>query len=992
MYRKINQPKNKSKGNQPHDEIKSESADNSLLSIGNEGLNNIINNPFSKLLSEANEDNNIEYDGLSGMGEKDPDSEDENIISTREKPVNSKKIKEAKKQEEEINKEKDPAKIIEKIPDRTLDDLMFAIEDENPELDKDLVVEKPKRRNLSSKKRKKEENNSADEGSDLAKVNEDMEPVKGFNFTPIKLPDRRKVGKKDRFLSALAWYSGKTLGKLVGLIGNIIYWPLIHVPLKIYKKFSGKGKNKKQIEPEKFQKVRRHDLIPGWDGEKFQEPRAEDQKSNDPIEVDFRKIPGVWSNMIAAEAEDEHGAPLDPVITVYVNEPEEFSDDLIANKDIGHTFIGIDFSHFSNRTNRFERYNVKYGFFAPGGDNASSYIAGHYKNATVPGQLLNGESYRYDISRSFPAKPWQVNAIMKASETYADKGYSLYERNCTTFVRDMVVGTAHIAEAENILKPEEINLSHTGNAGTFLAVAFSANGRLGMENNLKTMAAQEDMSYERMGNQRVTKEEYDRYQKTRAKGGSWKKIGLSPNAAAENMRRYTSPGLGLLNAQLYDGKKKYGSYKFEDLPRIVTLAAEEVRDVIQKITPPELQDQNNVPEELKFIKNVLLRISRPIDTLINTIDDERTVKNIDEARKLSEYERLTPAFLKERRSELMTHIKSLNTLLFKYYKNDKRLHLPVLHLISLLNRVVESIDIAYDEKTLERTDDSDLGNLREEMMKKSYMISAGGKLVHMTPSHYESYLQIFKTPEKAVASYARFNALETKMNMGEVLTKDEKAEYAKLSRMEKLALDFDRSHNYMLDKQNYQQQDIDYAFALGVKEKKNAARGPMLANHRSSADTYKSIFLEKIFGGMRKKLMKNSAEGGIDEEQAGDEENIAAWLDEDMTRSVSSKMNEMKMILKALKNSIDAPDREKMYTEVNDLFLGDWFARLFVRGGSNSEKMKVLMNIVPTSFVTLMDEKNGKFPKLMQKLIDMVLKEDQEDSLMAERKRSLQGA
>ena len=55
------------------------------------------------------------------------------------------------------------------------------------------------------------------------------------------------------------------------------------------------------------------------------------------------------------------------------------------------------------------------------------------KNATVPAQLFNDDIYGYDISRSFPAKPWQVNAIMKASETYADKGYNLYNRNCTTF-------------------------------------------------------------------------------------------------------------------------------------------------------------------------------------------------------------------------------------------------------------------------------------------------------------------------------------------------------------------------------------------------------------------------------------------------------------------------------------------------------------------------------------------------------------------------------
>lgn len=992
MFPKVNQSKNKKPENRPNDEIKAESVDNSLLSVGNEGMNNIINNPFTKLLSEANEDNNIEFDdsvsSRSGMGEKDPDSEDENIISTKEKPLKSKKIKEAKKQEEEINKEKDPAKVIDKIPDRTLDDLMYDIEDENPELDKDLVVEPPKRKNVSSKN-----NKSAADNGGLGKINEDMEPVEGFNFTPIKLPDRKKAGKKDRFLSALAWYSGKTLGRLVGLIGNIIYWPLIHVPLKTYMKLSGKGKKKKKIDPEQFQKVRRHDLIPGWDGEKFQEPSDNERKHNDPIKVDFRKIPGVWSNLIAEEAEDENGDPLDPVITIYVKEPKELSDDLFANHDIGHTFIGLDFSHFSNRTNRFERYNVKYGLFAPGGSGLSSYIAGHYKNAKIPAQLYNDENYGYDISRSFSAKPWQVNAIMKASETYADKGYSLYERNCTTFVRDMVVGAAGIKAAENILKPEEIKTSGALNFGTFLAAGFSANGRLGMQNNLKTMAAQEDMSYERMGNKRITKEEYDRYHETKAEGGSWKRIGMSPNSAAENMRRYTGSRAGLMNAQAYDGNRSEDEkVSLESLPMQCTAEEEQVLNVIQEITPGDMMSQKTAPKEYTKIIVDMFSMASPFEDLINMANDEREEKNIHVPKGLHEYECLTPDVLREKRGGLMKNIGRLNTLLFKYYKNDKRLHLPVLHLISLLNRMAEYIDDAYNQKKHERMDDSDLGNLREEMMKNFYRINAGGKLVEITPSHYESYLQIYKTPEKAITSYSRLIVLQNKMNRGEVLPADEKAEYNKLDRTEKLALDFDRSHNYMLDKQEYKQQDIDYAFALGVKEKKNDAHGAMLSDNRTSSAAYKSIFLEKIFGGMRNKLGKNAAEGGIDEDSANDPQNIAAWLDDDMTKAVSSKMNGMRMILKGLKRSIDKPDQNKMYDQLIDLFQNDWFGRGFDRQRSDSEKMHVLVNVVPMGFSLLMEEKEGKFPKLMMKLINMVLKEDQEDSLAAERKKALQGA
>ena len=50
------------------------------------------------------------------------------------------------------------------------------------------------------------------------------------------------------------------------------------------------------------------------------------------------------------------------------------------------------------------------------------------------------------------------------------------------------------------------------------------------------------------------------------------------------------------------------------------------------------------------------------------------------------------------------------------------------------------------------------------------------------------------------------------------MTLAEAKELKTLERLEDPALDFDRSHNYMLDKNSYKQQDIDYAFQLHNKE------------------------------------------------------------------------------------------------------------------------------------------------------------------------------
>ena len=469
--------------------------------------------------------------------------------------------------------------------------------------------------------------------------------------------------------------------------------------------------------------------------------------------MDFRKIPGIWSQLTAGEAEDEHGNPLDPVITIYVAEPREKSD-AVFDWDIRHTYIGLEFSHFSKVTNQFERYTTKYGLFAPGGENASSYITGLHKNATVPAQLLNDKDYGYTISQSFPAKPKQVNDIMKASETYADQGYRLFDRNCTTFVRDMVIRTAHIKAAEHILRPEEVRMTNTMNLGIFGAAAFSPNAGPGMEHLFGELGAQEDMSYERIGNKCTTKEEYDRYRKSlKEEDRDWVKFGMSPNSAAENMRRVKDPDAGLINALNYKGgpdeERTIGIY---ELAKAYENDADSLNIKIKKITPTRLlQDDGNLPYEFVRILSTFPSMAKPLIEIISMVQDENKAKHLENnPRELYEYDCVTLELLRNTRKELMTSIKDLNTLLFKYYQNDDRLHLPVLHLIALLNKGVGVLDEAYRSKMKGRKNAGDLGNNRDSMMSKAQKVSAGGKTVYMTGTHYESYLQIYNTPEKAV--------------------------------------------------------------------------------------------------------------------------------------------------------------------------------------------------------------------------------------------------
>ena len=49
-----------------------------------------------------------------------------------------------------------------------------------------------------------------------------MEMIKGLNVAVQKLPARQKTGWWSRALTGTAWYAGKTIGKVLNWLGNLI--------------------------------------------------------------------------------------------------------------------------------------------------------------------------------------------------------------------------------------------------------------------------------------------------------------------------------------------------------------------------------------------------------------------------------------------------------------------------------------------------------------------------------------------------------------------------------------------------------------------------------------------------------------------------------------------------------------------------------------------------------------------------------------------------
>ena len=85
-------------------------------------------------------------------------------------------------------------------------------------------------------------------------------------------------------------------------------------------------------------------------------------------------------------------------------------------------------------------------------------------------------------------------------------------------------------------------------------------------------------------------------------------------------------------------------------------------------------------------------------------------------------------------------------------------------------------------------------DIRDEMVHTKITVQAGRKKEIFSPTHYESYIQIYKDPKTAIERYARYKDLKKKETEKSPMTKADKKELSTLSRLESLALQFDNAH------------------------------------------------------------------------------------------------------------------------------------------------------------------------------------------------------
>ena len=708
-----------------------------------------------------------------------------------------------------------------------------------------------------------------------------------------------------------------------------------------------------------MQEKRRHDIIPGWEGATYDK----NKNTGADILADFRRVPTVWSKLIGEKAEDDKGKPLDPAVTIYVDQPKEGSSQSMDGGEMGHTMIGIEYSRFSKISNRYERYKMKYGFYPAGGmTTVSNSMMMINRGAVVPGQLVDDADHGYTISRRYRATNKQVNDIIKASETYADKGYGYYSRNCTTFVKEMTVDVAHIPAAADIFRQDEVGFSGLANVGMFGAIAFKSNAAAGSENTFMDMRNKYDLSYQGIGNKRVTAQDYENYQKSVENAGDWAKMTYSPADAGERMRRLNGAGAGEMGSFSYSGKipknGKEVSYGLYSLSKTIEGESFGVSEIVGNIMQDAAVQSGGLPEDLINLKMEIMAMGYPLNDLNNEAISYAQKKNV--ARNtISDFDALPSEKIRDARSQMSENITKLNRILL-YFRNDKRVHTPIMKMISLINHSLNYLDYLYNNSDRNKQVDDELGSIRGDMFTKAHEITAGGKTVTMSASHYEAYTQMYGSGANAVKYYSQFAELKNKKDR----TSSEEAEFKKLCKIEQLANNFDSSHRYLLEKDSFNADDIEYIFSMGKKEK-NGADSIMNQQGESASGTYQSLLLQKVFGGMKERMMQEAEFNDLTEVDGSTFQKVQDWLDKDMFNCISKKAMGLSLILVGMKWAMDDQKKDKLMEEFMTMMITNWFKKVF-RASSSNKTMSILGQLLPGAFMNIMSDKSSKTRNAME--------------------------
>ncbi|MBQ8914210.1 MAG: hypothetical protein IJ054_09245 [Lachnospiraceae bacterium] len=637
-------------------------------------------------------------------------------------------------------------------------------------------------------------------------IQSSMKAVQNRAFAPVQRPENRTgiLSKlKNRLMLGYRFLLRGTAGVVSAIVLNLI-----------------NGTEAAIFEPgrrKEAQEKRDHESVPGRKGEFFREEVVRKNEKGEDLDVysDVRRGPLVWEKLTAGDPEEP------PEVTIMMQQSKRGSRTALKSFDMGHAMIGLSYSRYNKTTKRKERYQLRMGFY-PGGGLIMGTALSMFGGATIPGRLSEDTKHHYDISRRYQVKPGDINKILRASEKYADKGYNYFSRNCTTFVVDM----AKLINLPVSKEFKEDEMEFEGGKG-FLAQTLFAGKDSGIymgANAISSRMNKIDLDYLNFGQNRYTKEELDRYYKT-IESGELVKKGYSPSVAGETLRDSN-------NGELSAFFKEHKNIKLSDLRDSIAATGSELWAEIIKLIPEDK---------------------------INAFDDEAMTAMIGvgdaDIYLLREDEKTTPDQVREAHKKVRNAMKIINKYYAERLGNDARLNPLVMKLLSLYETALLLADEVYDD-VVSKAVKGDVGISRynfNHLEQEIYIVNDKKEKIKtsMSPGEYEGYLLAHKTPEEAIYLKARYD--EIMAIPKNKRTDEHEKEFKELLYYVLLAEDFAKANRYILEKDDFDEKDIKYAFHELPRMERSGPNGDKIGGdfmtHYRPSFTYQGVIFEKIFGG-----------------------------------------------------------------------------------------------------------------------------------------------
>ena len=643
-----------------------------------------------------------------------------------------------------------------------------------------------------------------DPKTEREKIQNTMNVVQGKAFVPVKRPKDR-LGTwsrvKNRLMVGYRFMVGATVGNLASLVLNSYQGA---------KKLLYEEKEKK-----KAQKVRDHKMVPGRKGEVFEDEVVAKNEYGEDTEVysDVRRGPLVFEKLSAGDPEDP------PEVTIMSNQSKR-GDAAAQSVGPSHSFIGLSYSRYNKMTKRKERYQLRIGFFQGGGLRSETALA-TAGGAMIAGQIRSDYYNDYDVARRYQVKPGDINKILRAAEKYADKGYGMYKRNCSTFLVEMSK-LIDLPIAQDF-KETEMKIDGASGVAVESGIAMSKAGYYMGANAISKRMNKMDLSYQNFGQKMFTKEDLKRYYKTAGTADAIKK-GYDPGAVGETIRNAKS---GELTARY----KEHEGIDNIKIGEAISDAGKELWNKIEKRLPSGIRTERDVDLSMALLMTGDGGLSKVT-------------------------EKSSTTFIRGIYKNLRTTMKKLNSYYAEVLGSDASLNMDVMNLLSLYESGLSMADTLY-QKLIGKDAVGDAGRLRADFAKKECSVAfkdkEGNKVrTRISPGIYEGLLLIGKTPEQAIKENQRYQELDDRLD---TLTDKERKEWARLSMTISLAGDFANANRYLLEKDNYSDKDISYAFSELPAMESSANEGERvygdLVTAYGASTTYQGVILEHVFGGFQ---------------------------------------------------------------------------------------------------------------------------------------------